>query len=227
MDEFRSATRAITKAGQIKGGIRHEKDDRLRIDDRSRYVLGWSNERKIDALLSRATALAERMAAVDAQRARHEAAMKAAVVRGQVLAGLAETSEFTDIDYQSAVNRIEELKDEHRKLKAASAELSRLDAELEAVREQIRQIDGADGERSEVDGRLGGIKNAVSQAESARREAQAVLTEPACGARPGAFRAGPGPARQGRARAAGYVRRVRQGRGNRGAGDHGHRRAAR
>jgi uncharacterized protein YPO0396 len=42
--------KAITKAGQIKGGGRHEKDDRFRIDDRSRYVLGWSNQRKLDAL---------------------------------------------------------------------------------------------------------------------------------------------------------------------------------
>ena len=52
MAEFRRMPRAITKAGQIKGsGGRHEKDDRYRIDDRSRYVLGWTNERKIDALL--------------------------------------------------------------------------------------------------------------------------------------------------------------------------------
>ena len=40
-----------TRAGQIKGGgERHEKDDRHRIDDRSRFVLGWSNEEKIAAL---------------------------------------------------------------------------------------------------------------------------------------------------------------------------------
>ena len=52
MAEFRRMPRAITKAGQIKGsGGRHEKDDRCRIDDRSRYVLGWSNQRKLDALL--------------------------------------------------------------------------------------------------------------------------------------------------------------------------------
>ena len=41
MAEFRRMPRAITKAGQVKGsGGRHEKDDRYRIDDRSRYVLG-------------------------------------------------------------------------------------------------------------------------------------------------------------------------------------------
>jgi uncharacterized protein YPO0396 len=43
MPQFRRANRAITKAGQIKSGPRHEKDDRSRIGDRSTYVLGWSN----------------------------------------------------------------------------------------------------------------------------------------------------------------------------------------
>ena len=43
-EQFRRETRAITRAGQIKDPSgRHEKDDRHRIDDRSRYVLGWSN----------------------------------------------------------------------------------------------------------------------------------------------------------------------------------------
>jgi uncharacterized protein YPO0396 len=52
MTEFRRAARAIIKAGQVKGGDRHEKDDRYRIGDRSRYVLGWTNKRKIEALLA-------------------------------------------------------------------------------------------------------------------------------------------------------------------------------
>ena len=51
IEVFRRETKAITRAGQIKGkGQRHEKDDRTRIDDRTNYVLGWSNEAKIAAL---------------------------------------------------------------------------------------------------------------------------------------------------------------------------------
>ena len=50
-EQFRREARAITRAGQIKDpGGRHEKDDRSRIDDRSRYVLGWSNADKLRAL---------------------------------------------------------------------------------------------------------------------------------------------------------------------------------
>lgn len=62
MDEFRRAPRAITKSGQIKDrGGRHEKDDRKRIGDRSEYVLGWSNEHKIDTLLERAGKVQRRL----------------------------------------------------------------------------------------------------------------------------------------------------------------------
>jgi uncharacterized protein YPO0396 len=46
-EQFRREPKAITRAGQSKGGERHEKDDRHRIDDRSRYVLGWSNTAKL------------------------------------------------------------------------------------------------------------------------------------------------------------------------------------
>ncbi|MDZ7939081.1 MAG: hypothetical protein U5M53_12705 [Rhodoferax sp.] len=56
-EQFRREPRAITRNGQIKGGERHEKDDRHRLDDRSRYVLGWSNTAKLAALQAKASVL--------------------------------------------------------------------------------------------------------------------------------------------------------------------------
>lgn len=50
IEEFRQSERAITKEGQIKQGLRHEKDDRQAIGKRSNYVLGFSNRQKIDNL---------------------------------------------------------------------------------------------------------------------------------------------------------------------------------
>ena len=55
--EFRTAAKAVTRAGQIKDRERHEKDDRRRIGDRRDYVLGWSNEQKIEAMIAHAAAL--------------------------------------------------------------------------------------------------------------------------------------------------------------------------
>jgi uncharacterized protein YPO0396 len=175
MAEFRRASRAVTKAGQIKGGIRHEKDDRFRIDDHSRYVLGWSNERKINALLDRAEGLAGQLAEASRIQAGLDAVMKAAVARGQVLAGLAQTRDFAEIDYQSAVNRIAELTQEHARLKAASTELARLDTALGEVKEQIR---AAEGTRSVADGNLGRAEQSISGAQAEQAEARAVLAEP-------------------------------------------------
>jgi uncharacterized protein YPO0396 len=61
MEQFRRERQAITRAGQIKGGgERHEKDDRRRLDDRSHYVLGWSNEGKIAVLEKQAHLLEQR-----------------------------------------------------------------------------------------------------------------------------------------------------------------------
>ena len=152
MEEFRRTPRAITRAGQIKGsGGRHEKDDRFRIDDRSTYVLGWANERKIDALLRQATALQGRLSALTDAEARLKTELEAAIKRGQVLAGLDQTSEFAEIDWPSVVNRIARLQDEHTKLKAASAELARLDGELTSVTDAITSVDRI---KSSTEGRL-------------------------------------------------------------------------
>jgi uncharacterized protein YPO0396 len=178
MAEFRRMPKAITKAGQVKGsGGRHEKDDRFHIDDRGRYVLGWSNERKIDTLISRATALAAQLATAAKERAGCEAAVRDAIDRGEILAGLAATTEFAEIDYHSVVNEIADLRAEHDRLTAASAELARLDAELKTVAERIT---GAERELAEVNTRLGRTGQSISDAEAEQRAAQTVLADPAC-----------------------------------------------
>jgi uncharacterized protein YPO0396 len=176
MDELRRTPRAITRAGQIKGtGGRHEKDDRFRIDDRSTYVLGWTNERKIDALLRQATLLQRKLSALTEAEGKLKGELDAAIKRGQVLAGLDQTGEFTEIDWQSTVNRIAELKDEHARLKAASAELARLDAELETVKGQIREAGPA---LADLNGKLGAIDNKISDAKRDLDGARQVLAEP-------------------------------------------------
>jgi len=178
MAEFRRVQKAITKTGQIKGaGGRHEKDDRYRIDDRSRYVLGWSNERKIDTLISRATALAAQIARTGKELTEHDAAVKAAIAHGQVLASLDATTEFAEIDYQTVVNEIADLRAEHHRLTTASAKLAQLDADLRTV---AGNITGAEREQADVTTKLGRTGQSISDAEATRREVRAVLAEAAC-----------------------------------------------
>lgn len=50
LEDFRKQSKAITINGLIRSGQRHEKDDRHNIQNRARYVLGFSNKKKIEAL---------------------------------------------------------------------------------------------------------------------------------------------------------------------------------
>jgi uncharacterized protein YPO0396 len=185
MADFRRGPRAITKTGQIKlTGDRHEKDDRTRIDDRSTYVLGWSNERKIDALLSRAATVAARLAAISTEQGKRQQALDAVIERGQVLAQLALTSDFAEIDWQAIVNRIEELKEEKLALERASTELSRLSGELESVRAEISSLEV---DKTTIDTEIGGVENRVKSARGASDAANAVLAAQECATARGQF----------------------------------------
>ncbi|MGE4332880.1 MAG: ATP-binding protein [Macellibacteroides sp.] len=44
---FKTYKRALTSSGLIKNDRRHEKDDRLKVFDKSHFVLGWDNKEKI------------------------------------------------------------------------------------------------------------------------------------------------------------------------------------
>jgi uncharacterized protein YPO0396 len=178
MAEFRRMPRAITRAGQIKGGGgRHEKNDATRIDDRSLYVLGWSNERKIKALVARAETVQRLLNQVAEVEKEQRAALEASIGRGNVLAGLAETTEFAEIDWQSLVNRIERLKAEKQRLEQASQELERLNRELEAVQKDAAAV--AD-EADSVSHRIGSLQSRLDTASQDLAEARGTLAEPAC-----------------------------------------------
>src|ERR1019366_2144775 len=102
--------------------------------------------------------------------------LDAAIRRGQVLAGLDQTSEFAEIDWQSAVNRIADLKDEHTKLKAASAELARLDPELATGVGEIGEAGPAQGRRN---GKRGPVNKKTPDAERGLAAARLILADAA------------------------------------------------
>lgn len=178
MADFRRLPRAITRTGQIKGGDgRHEKDDRKRIDDRSQYVLGWTNERKIDALVRRAATVQRKLNVLSETLGRLNDEMTAARERGQVLARLSATSDFSEIDWQTIVNQIEDLKKEKSDLEDASDELKRLTSELGEVQEQIKS---ADEDKLELAGKTGGLTNRIDTAQAALDAANRTLDRAEC-----------------------------------------------
>jgi len=167
-EQFRRETRAVTRAGQIKDpGGRHEKDDRHRIDDRSRYVLGWSNNAKIAALEAKSRLLATRLGEVAGEISRIEAARRELQIQVDALTRLEEFAGFVELDWASVAADIATLEDEHRKLEQASDVLKQLN-------ERLRELQQALGK---TDHELQAARDRRAKVEQRREDALALRTQ--------------------------------------------------
>ncbi|MEO8137182.1 MAG: ATP-binding protein, partial [Betaproteobacteria bacterium] len=169
LDEFRRLPRAITKSGLVKAQERrHEKDDRFRIDDRSRYVLGWDNKAKLRTLQAEQKEVRVRLLALNAER---EALRKQAEACEQQLRAaerLIELDDYARIDWRTTAAAMQRLEDEKRELEASNDQ-------LRTLRERLVQLDGeyteTDGTREGSNQELGGVRSRLEQAEQDLRAA--------------------------------------------------------
>ena len=164
-EQFRREARAITRAGQVKDPTgRHEKDDRHRIDDRSRYVLGWSNDAKIAALEGRRRQLEARLGEIGSRIGAVQNERQQLASRLDALTRLEEFSGFDELDWRGVAADIAQLTDERDRLEAASDVLKQLNDSLRDL-QQAQQKTGAD--LREAQGRQ-------AKAEQRRADAQAL-----------------------------------------------------
>ncbi len=141
-EQFRRESRAITRAGQVKSrGGRHEKDDRYRIDDRSRYLLGWSNTAKIAALEKNAGLIEEQLRETGARIGALQEEQKKIKSRLEAVLKLDEYRDWRDLDWQPLVVEIDRLTEEKRALEAASDLLKTLTEQLKELREALSQTE--------------------------------------------------------------------------------------
>jgi uncharacterized protein YPO0396 len=170
-EQFRRETRAITRAGQIKDPSgRHEKDDRSRIDDRSRYVLGWSNADKLRALRDQRGNLEGRLAAQGQRVEEARQARKELEGRLETLARLEEFTRFADIDWRQPARDIAALTEERARLEAASDTLLELGRQLTAAKDRLTATEAG---LTESLGRRGEVKSKREAAQALRDQTQA------------------------------------------------------
>jgi uncharacterized protein YPO0396 len=143
-DAFRREKQAITQPGQIKGGgERHEKDDRYRLDDRGRYVLGWTNAAKIAALEKKAADLATRMqnfaariVALQAERGKLEERLRQS-------SQIEVFADFRELDWRPLALEIEQLAREKVQLEGESDILQTLSHRLDEQEAALAETDKA------------------------------------------------------------------------------------
>lgn len=174
-EQFRRETRAITRAGQIKAGERHEKDDRLRLDDRSRYVLGWSNANKVAALENKRRVLEAQLAQIGKKISDGQGERATIKAQQATLAKLVEYRDYRELDWRTITLQVAALEDERTQLKAASdilqtlmQRLTLLEAELAATEKQV----------AEQRERRAKTEQKISDAQALQRQTEALRSEP-------------------------------------------------
>lgn len=174
-EQFRRELRAITLTGQIKDpNGRHEKDDRHRIDDRSRYVLGWSNSAKIAALQAKRQQLENHMAEVGGAISTIEAERKALQARLDALARLDEFTHFDELDWTSVAADIAAREDERAKLEQASDILKQLN---ERLRERQQTLQDTEAELHKARDRRAKADQKRADGRSLREQIQVLLQD--------------------------------------------------
>jgi len=175
MDRFRRETRAITRAGQIKtGGVRHEKDDRHAIDDRTRYVLGWSNENKIRALSEQQQQLEKRMQRLADQIAGLEQSLKSATETLDRISRLDMFDDHQRLNWQETAARISALEAQEREIRQESDVLKTLRAQLDELERANAETEAQLEQRQKE---LSAIEERIRSAQEQREQAAEVLAQ--------------------------------------------------
>jgi len=170
LEDFRREQQAITRAGQVKtGGDRHEKDDRYALDDRARYVLGWSNEAKIAALEKNAEDLQVRLRKIAERKASMKDDCDQLAVRLRRLSQLDVFTDFRELDWGPLAVEIARLEEEKRQLEAESDILRTLERQLVELEKALRDTEDdlatkRDG-RTRVEQRIEQAREQLSQCD--------------------------------------------------------------
>ena len=154
--------------------MRHEKDDRNRIDDRSRYVLGWSNEGKIRALEEQLEHHQAEGNTLLSRLVKTESALRNLDKHQAALLELLRPTEFALIDWSQSVAQIHQLQEEKRELEQSSDILRSLNARLAEV---AKQLETSNKQLIELRDKIGGKKNDLSNAQSDLVDAKNILEQ--------------------------------------------------
>lgn len=134
--------KAVTKEGLIKAkGGKHEKDDRPEISRREHYVLGWDNREKIAAIKKEYDNLCRQVTAKNKKIKELDNKRKETEERKETFSHLLDFEKFDYIDWQSYSVRINEKKEEKKKLESTNDRVKTLQEQLEKVKQTISDIE--------------------------------------------------------------------------------------
>ena len=137
IEEFRKYKKALTKRGQFKSSyVRHEKDDRFAIEDKSRWTLGWENMQKLSALQKEKHHVEEKLTLIKEELEKGDATLKQLQVARDKMRDISQYSTFEVLDFYTIAKKIEEIKGELERLEKSSNIIETLQEKLKEVETQ-------------------------------------------------------------------------------------------
>ncbi len=175
IDSFRREAQAITRNGQIKsGGQRHEKDDRHDLNDRSRYVLGWTNEAKIRTLQGELDKLDKQTGDLRLEIKAFEDEKARYAERQRLVDRLLVYEDFVEIDWQRISRDIDDQKKEQARLESASDILGELGKKLRTVDEESKK---AEKQLEKLQEEKGSVNTTINKVRIDREETEKLLKD--------------------------------------------------
>ena len=178
VDEVRdlhSTEHGVTRAGQVKRSSRvFEKDDRSHVEDRRQWILGSSNDAKLDLLRDAHRDTTASIMEIKAHIQRFEAQRRAADLRTSVLAEL-DDLEWTALDTEAAQAALDGRREAYARLREGNAQLVEAqrieedartrDETAESLRRQKRaEADAFGAKASELEARIAAFEGSAEDA---------------------------------------------------------------
>lgn len=155
LEDFQRHPKALSMNGQMKvSAKRHEKDDRYNLNDRSRFVLGWSNKEKIQSLLESLTEIQKRGQLLTDQVAKIDLSRNEFKRQLAACEGLLHFQSFEEIHWQTLAEAILSLEKEILKIRKDSDVLDMLKNSIQQALLKIQKLDEKLEELQKEDGHL-------------------------------------------------------------------------
>ena len=141
IESFRRQANALSRQGQVRtNAATYRKDDRYDLSDARRYLLGWSNTDKREALQRQAAGLEEaaRKLGKDLEDLRYR--RRRLEKRRDACRDLLGQKDFASLDPAAIERELESLAEERQALETRSGALKTLNQKLKAVRQDSRVV---------------------------------------------------------------------------------------
>jgi len=158
MEEFQNIRQdAITIEGQYKKGKKHTKDDRTRLWDRTKFVLGWSNVEKIKAIEQELeNNLKPKYNAIDTELKKISEEIKDNTTLNTNLNLLISHKNWNELNWQDEAKKIEELNQEKFDIETSNDKLKWLQDKVAIVDEEIKKLAEEQTSKTENRGKIKG-----------------------------------------------------------------------